>query len=106
MCSTPMGSALSLRDGETPLKMVKTASPSGDGSGHFSKPHSPEMMEKICQGYIPKNTTKSSDWALRVFQAWRKQQSERSIEEHCPDNLLEVPRADSLDVSFCCGGFP
>ena len=53
-------------------------------------------MKEICRGYVPKNTSKSTDWAVRVFKAWREQRSEE-IDEKCPDNLLEDPSVDALN---------
>ena len=53
-------------------------------------------MKEICRGYVPKNTSKSTDWAVRVFKAWREQRSEE-IDGKCPDNLLEDPSVDALN---------
>ena len=57
----------------------------------FSSPHSPTSMEKICEGYVPKNTSKSTSWALRVFRAWREQRNEHE-DDKCPETLLEEPQ--------------
>ena len=53
-------------------------------------------MTKICEGFIPKNTAKATTWALRVFFAWRNERN-RSVDEQCPENLLEEPVVESLN---------
>ena len=53
-------------------------------------------MAKICQRYIPQNTAECTSWALRVFQSWRDQRN-KSVEEQCPDDLLESLIADRLN---------
>ena len=53
-------------------------------------------MAKICQGYVPKNTAKCNGWALRVFKSWRDERN-KSVEEQCPDDLLESPVVDRLN---------
>ena len=62
----------------------------------FTAPHSPTTMRKICQGYIPPNTSKSTSWAVRVFQSWREQRN-KSISELCPEKLLEEPTVENLN---------
>ena len=62
----------------------------------FSSPHSPTSMEKICEGYVPKNTSKSTSWAQRVFRAWREQRNERK-DDKCPETLLEEPQVELLN---------
>ena len=34
---------------------------------------SEEEMEKICKGFVPKNTRKVTNWAVKVFEQWRMQ---------------------------------
>ena len=62
----------------------------------FSSPHSPTSMEKICEGYVPKNTSKSTSWALRVFRTWREQRNEHE-DDKCPETLLEEPQVELLN---------
>ena len=61
--------------------------------GRFKAPQSPTKMVKICQGYVSQNTAKCTSRALRVFQSWRDQRN-KSVEEQCPDDLLEFPIVD------------
>ena len=49
-------------------------------------------MEKICEGYVPKNTSESTSWALRIFRAWREQRKD----DKCPETLLEDPQVELL----------
>ena len=74
---------------EPPAKKARSAS----NECRFSSPHSPL---KICEGYMPKSTTKSTDWALRVFHAWRKQRNEHT-DDKCPEKLLEEPQVELLN---------
>ena len=53
-------------------------------------------LESACKGYTPKNTERCTQWALRVFHAWRKQRNEHS-DEKCPDDLLEKPTLSLLN---------
>ena len=62
----------------------------------FKAPHSPTTMAKICQGYMPQNTAKSTSWGLRVFRAWRDHRN-KSVAEQCPADLLEVPTVEHLN---------
>ena len=50
-------------------------------------------MTKFFEGFTPQNTTKNSDWALRVFQEWQKQRDG----DQCPSDLLERPSAEKLN---------
>ena len=62
----------------------------------FTAPHSPTTMRKICQGYVPSNTSKSTSWAVRVFLSWREQRNKR-VSEQCPEKLLEEPTVEHLN---------
>ena len=81
---------------EPPQKKAKTTPGCEPGSSRFSTPRSPSSMTKICEGFIPKNTAKATTWALRVFFAWRNERN-RSVDEQCPENLLEEPVVESLN---------
>ena len=48
----------------------------------FSKPLSEEEMLRKSKGFTPANTTKNTDWALKVFREWQEQR------DHCPKELL------------------
>ena len=57
--------------------------------GGFSKPISPTSMQRICKGYVPANTRKSTKWALGVFHHWRDAQNNATAEEEkCPADLF------------------
>ena len=53
-------------------------------------------LETACKGYTLKNTEQSTQWALRMFDAWRKQMNQ-SRDEKCPDDLLEKPMISLLN---------
>ena len=40
-------------------------------SKRFAAATSDEQMEKPRKGFVPKNTTKSTNWAVRVLEQWR-----------------------------------
>ena len=47
--------------------------------------------------YVPKNTSKATNWALAVFNTWREQRGE--LEDGiCPSDLLELPRTTLLII--------
>ena len=55
-------------------------------------------MRKVCEGFTPQNTTKNTDWALRVFQEWEKQRNG----DQCNSDLLEHPSAEKLNCWLSC----
>ena len=46
-----------------------------------------QSMEMAKKQVIPKNTAKSTQWAVRCFHTWLSQRNERS-EEKCPEDIL------------------
>ena len=80
---------------EPPAKKARSAS----NEYHFSSPHSPSTMVKICEGYMPKNTTKSTGLTLRVFHARRKQHN-----EHTDDKCPEKSCSKNLKLNFLIFG--
>ena len=46
-----------------------------------------EQIESAKVTVVPKNTEKSTRWALRVFSEWLRQRNERS-DEKCPEDIL------------------
>ena len=68
----------------------------------FPKPCSSSQMKEICQGYIPRNTNKATNRALKVFQSWREQRGEQQ-DGICPVDLLEANNAELLN--FCLSRF-
>ena len=49
------------------------------GSKRFVSPTSSVEMDKICKGFVPKNTEKARNWAVRVFEQWRVERTERQV---------------------------
>ena len=62
----------------------------GKGKGRFASPLPLEEMSSVCEGYTPANTSKNTDWAVRVFNEWRKARPTEE-EGECPPDLLECP---------------
>ena len=61
-------------------------------------------MRKICEGYVPQNTGKATDWAVRVFHDWRTARNKSvGVAEQCPETLLEKPIAEPLN--YCLSRF-
>ena len=54
------------------------------------------QMKEICQGYIPRNTNKATNRALKVFESWREQRGEQQG-GICPVDLLETKNAELLN---------
>ena len=66
------------------------------GKGRFASPLPLEEMSSVCEGYTPANTSKNTDWAVRVFNEWRKARPTEE-EGECPPDLLECPCAEKLN---------
>ena len=77
---------------DPPPKRSKTES----SIGRFPKPCSSSQMKEICQGYVPRNTNKATNWALKVFQLWREQRGEQQ-DGVCPVDLLESNNVELLN---------
>ena len=70
----------------------------GDSTHRFMMPVSPTKMNEICDGYVPRNTKKATEWALRLFREWRDNRNlVTSTQDQCPSTLLEEPRSDLLN---------
>ena len=63
----------------------------------FASPACTDTMNKLCEGYIPSNTAKNTQWGLRVFQQLREQRVGDQESGECPQNLLENPTAELLN---------
>ena len=57
-------------------------------TGRFSKPISPTSMQRICKGYVPANTGKSTKWAEGVLHHWRDARNATAEEEKCTNDLF------------------
>ena len=47
-----------------------------------------EELDQARKGFVPVNTVRCTDWAMRVFTAWREERNKRSTEQ-CPIDLLD-----------------
>ena len=58
-----------------------------------------EQMEMICKGIILKNTKKTTNWAVKVFEQWEVKRNEAasSDDKLCPSNLVECPVPSDLN---------
>ena len=59
-------------------------------------PISLSEMQRICEGFVPKNTQKANNWDRRVFEEWRDNRNKCAIEK-CPSTLLEHPEVGALN---------
>ena len=66
---------------------------------HFQLSSSPEVAEAK-KGHVPPNTQKSTAWAVRVFEDWRKQRNTKSPGKIIPDDVLLTGDNAGLCV-FC-----
>ena len=62
----------------------------------FPKPCSTSQMKVTCKGYVPRNTNKATNWALKVFRSWREQRGEQQ-DGICPVDLLESNIVEPLN---------
>ena len=65
-------------------------------SRRFGDPVSLSEMQRICEGFVPKNTKKANNWARRVLEEWRDNRNKCAIEK-CPSTLLERPEVGALN---------
>ena len=63
----------------------------------FLSPKKDDEMSLITKGYVPSNTRKQTDWAVRVFSEWRRQRNESDKSSQCPADLFEVPDCEQLN---------
>ena len=54
----------------------------------FSSPTTAEDMAVITKGF---NTSKNTQWALKLFCEWRAQRNGDDTIDKCPDDLLRSP---------------
>ena len=60
---------------------------------------SDDDADKMALGYVPKNTEKSTKWALRNFEEWREVRNQRFPENPIPSNLLT---STNVDCTMLC----
>ena len=63
----------------------------GKGKARFAAPLPQEEMASVCEGYTPPNTSKNTDWSVRVLDEWSKARPIAGDEEHCPENFIGMP---------------
>ena len=68
-------------------------------SSRFNRKVTCEDIDKASKGCVPENTSRSTGWALRTFQAWARQRNERSG-DLCPVDLFDKSYAP--DVTCNC----
>ena len=54
-----------------------------------------DEAERIAVGYIPKNTEKTTKWAVQNFNEWRKVRNRKFANDPVPSDLLTSTNADS-----------
>ena len=68
--------------------------------GRFKMSSSPEIA-KAKKGFIPANTQRSTNWAVRTFETWRKQRNAQSPGSVCPDDILLLDDTTTLCHWLC-----
>ena len=66
----------------------------------FKMTSSPEIV-KAKKGFIPVNTQRSTDWAVRTFETWRRQRNVQSPASISPDDILLVDDDATLCHWLC-----
>ena len=68
------------------LSRKKALSP----TSRFSTMVGDDKVSSMSKGYMPPNTQKNTDWAVKNFGTWRDQRNEKvsSDDEKCPPELL------------------
>ena len=65
-------------------------------NSRFPAPTSSSDREKVCEGFTPKSTQRSTEWAVRVFDTWRKERNKKCAEK-CPGDLFDRPTLPLLN---------
>ena len=60
-----------------------------------------EEVEAAKKPIVPPNTTKSTDWAVRVFRSWVTQRNERLPGDKCPEDILLTDDHEFLCQWLC-----
>ena len=69
------------------LKKHRTIDADKSYKDRFAVASSKDIQESK-KRIVPKNTSKSTNWAVRLFESWCKQRNERSVENKVPENIL------------------
>ena len=64
--------------------------------GRFPVPCSSSQMQEICQGCVPRNTSKATNWAIKMFQSWREQWGKQE-DGICPVDILESNNVELIN---------
>ena len=51
---------------------------------------SEDKLDTLKKGFVPKNTSKQTDWAVRVFKDWIKESNPENDTTKCPADLLKL----------------
>ena len=80
-------------------KKKKTLSP----TSRFSTMVGDDEVSSMSKGYVPPNTQKNTDWAVKNFGTWRDQRNEKvsSDDEKCPPELLSSTDTVLLSKWLC-----
>ena len=54
-----------------------------------------EDAKNTAEKLYPKNTQRTTNWAIKVFSQWKKAREDTGL-ELCPDNLLELAVPEDL----------
>ena len=82
------------RSPSSPPPKRKALSLSLKKTSRFPSPTAADERRKVCQGYVPKSAERSTNWAVRVFEIWRKERNKKS-DEPCPEDLFDQPSTSS-----------
>ena len=88
-----------LRDFQPPHKKAKTSM--RPSKGRFKAPTTNEEMTVISKVYVPLNTQKNTDWAMRGFMERRAEWNERDPGNQCLMDLVEKPDAQQINYWLC-----
>jgi hypothetical protein len=75
-----------------PLKRVR----------RFKAPTSSEEMAVLNKGFVNKNTSKNTQWAMKLFYEWKEERNKENADK-CPEYLLTSP--DITKLNFWLGRF-
>ena len=92
------------RDDFQPAKKRKTMKLSKSGKERFSGTVSEEQLAVLLKGFVPKNTSKNTQWVVNTFEAWVKSRKRRA-KDSIDQDVLRCTPVDKKELCRCLSLF-
>ena len=91
---------MSLKLNKGKQKFTALSSDEVEGKQRFAALSS-DQVEELKKPVVPKNTQRSTQWAVRCFEMWLKQRNERLPHDQCPEDILLSDDLGKLSDWLC-----